>query len=507
MYRVFIVDDEPFIIEGLYDIIDWADYGLEIVGHAGNGQKALEALRHTPVDVLITDISMPVMNGLDLIRGARQQRPELKAIVLSGFSEFEYLKEGMKLGIENYLLKPINVDELSSTLTTTVAKLHSSKTDSLLDAYGKQILKDNTLYRWLMGQIAPAEFRERAELLGLSLNQPYIAVAVLHLQRGDSGRLLEKLNDRLKDKESYAVFRDVDGDLVIAAALPHWVEGKREFLELMAELGEELEEENPVQIGIGSIGQLPDEAVLSYEEAKKSLQYFLIYPEHRLIDYSLLPANERISRPEFPVVWQDYAKLILAKDKDQLLARIAQDFEDMQAIPGVTPEYVQDAALELMVRFKMTLQDIKHTEESDLFRQGFDCIRNASSYTELVEAIGDVACRVIESLVKDVKSPVVHQVLRYIHDHYAEELSLKTLGAHYHIHPVYLGQLFHKEAGETFTEYINKYRVERAKEQLVATNLKVHEIARSVGYWETGYFYKQFKKYVGISPTEYKSLH
>ena len=96
------------------------------------------------------------------------------------------------------------------------------------------------------------------------------------------------------------------------------------------------------------------------------------------------------------------------------------------------------------------------------------------------------------------------QVLQHIEKHYAEELSLKLLGAHYHLHPVYLGQLFHKETGETFAEYINKYRIERAKEQLRSSNLKVHEIARNVGYWETGYFYKQFRKYVGISPTDFK---
>ena len=97
-----------------------------------------------------------------------------------------------------------------------------------------------------------------------------------------------------------------------------------------------------------------------------------------------------------------------------------------------------------------------------------------------------------------MRNPVVNQVLQHIDKHYAEELSLKLLGAQYHLHPVYLGQLFHKETGETFAEYINKYRIERAKEQLRGSNLKVHEIARKVGYWETGYFYKQFRKYVGF---------
>ena len=149
MYKVFIVDDEPFIIEGLYDIVDWSSFGMEIVYHAGNGQAALQALPEQPVDILITDISMPLMNGLDLIREARQLQPELKVIILSGFNEFEYLKEGMKLGIENYLLKPINVDELQSTLRNTAAKLDQLVKPRLEETYGIQMLKDNILYRWL----------------------------------------------------------------------------------------------------------------------------------------------------------------------------------------------------------------------------------------------------------------------------------------------------------------------------------------------------------------------
>jgi Response regulator containing CheY-like receiver domain and AraC-type DNA-binding domain len=118
-----------------------------------------------------------------------------------------------------------------------------------------------------------------------------------------------------------------------------------------------------------------------------------------------------------------------------------------------------------------------------------------------------VAERCVDSLAMDVRSPVVRQVLNEIEEHYADELSLKTLGTRFHIHPVYLGQLFQKEIGESFTEHINKYRIEQAKRLLKTSSLKVHDIARQVGYWETGYFYKQFKKFVGVSPSEFKGLH
>ncbi|MNJ40257.1 HTH-type transcriptional activator Btr [compost metagenome] len=162
--------------------------------------------------------------------------------------------------------------------------------------------------------------------------------------------------------------------------------------------------------------------------------------------------------------------------------------------------------MEWLIRFKMLLQKITHTEEPELYKGGLSQIRRTSTVAGLIEMIKEAAAMTVGLLDRDVKSPVVQQVLNYIHDSYNQDLSLKVLGSMYNIHPVYLGQLFHKEVDETFTEYINRYRIEKAKELLRTTNLKVQEIARNVGYWETGYFYKQFKKYVGISPTEFKGL-
>lgn len=162
--------------------------------------------------------------------------------------------------------------------------------------------------------------------------------------------------------------------------------------------------------------------------------------------------------------------------------------------------------MELVIRFKMELESIRHAEELPLFEQALRRITESETFDDLVSALQQVGTEAIRCLQQDMKNPIVAQVLQHIDEHYAEELSLKLLGAKYHLHPVYLGQLFQKETGETFAEYINKYRIERAKEQLRSSNQKVHEIARNVGYWEIGYFYKQFRKYVGISPTDFKVM-
>ncbi|BBH21950.1 DNA-binding response regulator [Paenibacillus baekrokdamisoli] len=506
MYRVFIVDDEPFIIEGLYDIIDWAGLGLEIVGHAENGRKALEAMKQTLVDILITDISMPVMDGLELIHLVREFHEELKVIVLSGFNEFSYLKEGMRLGIENYLLKPINVEELRSTLINVVDKLDSFKEGQMIAEFNTQILKDNTLHRWLTHQIGESEFVERADLLHIEFNHPYMAAAVLRLEK-DHAEVFELIGKQLKNNRSLTLFRDIDGDLIVLAVMDDVSKGREVFLQVMKDIQEKLVNYRPLRISIGSVECLPDQAAASYRNAKKTQDYFWIYPELELMDYGELPIRQELDQVDFTLDWAVYVKTLISKDKDSLHQQIKSDFSRIQTLSGVMPHDIQNVALEMIVRFKVELKAIRHTDDDpELFYEAFQRVRAAETIDELSETIQDVADMTVDFLISDVKSPVVQQVLNRIDKAYAEELSLKMLGIQYNIHPVYLGQLFHKETGQTFTEFINKYRIDKAKELLTTTNLKVHEIARNVGYWETGYFYKQFKKYVGISPTDYKGL-
>ncbi|NOV00976.1 response regulator transcription factor [Paenibacillus planticolens] len=505
MFRVFIVDDEPFIIEGLYDIIDWAEAGLEIVGHASNGQKALDALKETSVDILLTDISMPVMNGLTLIREARTVHPGLLFIVLSGFDDFSYLKEGMMLGIENYLLKPINIKELKATLNNAVEKLNTFKETRLVQAYSKQVLKDNTLHRWLTHQIAPLEFYERAELLGINLDRAYMVASVLRTE-SDASETFESISTRVESCDWLTSFFDLDGDIVLLAAMDDADLGRQELTQLLRQLQDGMPD-RPLRITIGSVEHLPEQAGQSYAAAKKAQEYFWIYPELQLIDDHDLAVREGNPKANFSLIdWPAYAKLIVAKDGANLCQLIQSDLKRIQSLPGITPQDFQDIAFEMVIHFKMELKAIRHSEEPEVYNQAFHQIRNAVTLEDLEKAILDIAETTVGLLISDVRSPIVQQVLKYIQQSYAEELSLKMLGALYNIHPVYLGQLFHKEINESFTEYINRYRIEKAKELLKTTNAKVLVIAKDVGYWEVGYFYKQFKKYVGISPTDYRGL-
>ncbi|MGO4111635.1 response regulator [Paenibacillus sp. YAF4_2] len=511
MYKVLLVDDEPFITEGLSDAVDWSAFSLEVVGSAEDGEEALERLRELPVDLLITDISMPIMTGLELIRKARELQPQLKVIILSGFNEFNYLKEGMHLGIENYLLKPINFGELEATLSDTVRKLEADKPDRPLGEDEIGILRDNVMTRWVYGRIALPERTERTALLGIDLSKPYVALAIIRFrpEQGstgyDPGDCIADVLAEEMDSLSLIPFRNDEGELVVACCINGDQRNQAKVTEALERVADKWENRHlGPQIALGGIMATAD-AAASYLEARKAQQFFLVRHDRHLLDYADISA-ETAALPSGLFEWEAYAKPILAKDKDELAEVIDRDFTAIQIVESLHPIRARSAAIELMILMKIEVDKLGRADAAEVFQGALDQAVTATTLEGVKKAVRTAAFFAADSFSGEDMSPVIKQALRYIHEHYAEALTLKSLGLQFHIHPNYLGQLFHKQTGDTFTDYLNKFRIDKAKELLADSRLKVNEIARQVGYWETGYFYKQFKKHVGMVPGDFKEL-
>ncbi|CAM3512507.1 response regulator transcription factor [Paenibacillus lupini] len=511
MYKVLLVDDEPFITEGLSDAIDWSAFGLEVVGSAEDGEEALERLRELPVDLLITDISMPIMTGLELIRKARELQPQLKVIILSGFNEFNYLKEGMRLGIENYLLKPINFGELEATLTDTVRKLEADKPEKPLGEDEIGILRDNVMTRWVNGRIALPELTERTTLLDIDLSKPYVALAIIRFRPEQSATgygpddcvadLLTEETDRL----TFVPFRNDEDELVAVCCINGDEQNQAKVTEALERVADKWETRQlGPQIALGGIMSTAD-APASYIQARKAQQFFLVRQDRHLLDYTDISA-ETAALPSGLFEWEAYAKSILAKDKDELAEVIDRDFAAIRMAESLHPIRARGAAIELMILMKIEVDKLGRTDAAEVFQSALDQAVTAATLEGVEKAVRTAAFFTADSFSGEDMSPVIKQALRYIHEHYTEALTLKSLGLQFHIHPNYLGQLFHKQTGDTFTDYLNKFRIDKAKELLADSRLKVNEIARQVGYWETGYFYKQFKKHVGMVPGDFKEL-
>lgn len=420
MYKMLIADDEPFIVEGLKQILNWQEYGIELTDTASNGIEALEIIKKGGADLLITDIKMPKMNGLELIQSVKELKLNTHFIVLSGYDDFDYLKESIKLGIENYLLKPINCEELEETILNVGNKLEYRNLQDLYLNKDIDIIKNNILYRWVNGSISQNELIERASLLDIPLEYSKYIVCILRLlpnadESKDRYDLTQKAGEicskTIKSDNSGIVFCTPENNIVFI------MNDLEESKKLGGHCLNNLEDNLNIKcfFTIGS---------LEHDYSHLSISYFrsLELQQHSI----LLPANSIL----------EYYSFMKNTGKDQTHERL----------------------------LNMLLE------------------KNESI------------------------NPIIKRIVEYIKTNYFSDICLKTLAIDLNANPNYLGQLFKEETGEYFSDYLNMIRINKAKELLQDIRQNTKDISTAVGYKDVNYFYKTFKKYTGISPSEFRNI-
>ena len=400
MYRVFLVDDEPLICKGLRETVEWDSLGLEIAGEAHNGVEAMELIAATHPHILITDIRMPGMDGISLIKAIREQDLNIRIIILSGYSDYQFLKEAIRLGVDGYLLKPIDTDELISNLNNLVNTIEKEQLQTQRLYQGLELLRANTLNRLVTGQIGRSEFDEKAAFLDVSLDaEHYLCALYAPAPEAD-------------DADAYV---DPSAVLAMQRACHPLTEGK----------------------GITFIDS-------------KSHLVFLFYGSSE--------AGVAAS-----------AKAVMA-----CVAAQAREGSGAAPVTRTGP----------MVH---TLEDI--TRSYAAASEGFEPEKP-----------------ILEDDPLDSRwKCVVSRTVDYVSAHYHEALSLKQIACDCGINTSYLGQVFRKATGDSFTNYVNGYRIQKAKELLAGTNLKVYEVSERVGFTDYHYFLKIYKKVTGSVPTDTRS--
>ncbi|MFC0272679.1 response regulator [Metabacillus herbersteinensis] len=499
MYNVFIVDDEPLIIEGMKALLPWEDYGLKVVGEASNGSEALEKLGDCHVDILLTDIMMPIMDGLELISKTKKWYPDIKYIVLSGYQEFEYVKKGMILGIENYLLKPVNEQELLSTLMNSIEKLDKSSNNE--KAY--TILRDNTIWRGLIQDIDVKEWRERIELYNMDFSGQNLSVVLIQLSDKIRSQNISFIRDRIEELIESVCIINPDGELIllVPSTSEDEIKQKLENLNLL------LASNNcgRYHISIGSFVCSIKEICKSYQHAKELSNFRLVLKESGFITEELTTKYTQTNLST-SYKWDDLKRFIVASEKEKAFLWIKGAFDEINSSgKKVAPTVIRGFAIEIVTTMQKEVESHTINQTVGIVKQ----ILEAYSINRLIEILTDFASNIIRKLDQkpEHRSPIIQSVVQYIQEHFDEELSLKTLSFKFHINSIYLGQLFHKETGLVFSEYMNHLRLEKAKKLLRETHLKAGIIGKQVGYSDSAYFYKQFKKVVGITPSAWRMMN
>lgn len=361
MYHLLIADDEPSVCEGLGLIIDWAGYGFQIQGSAQNGKEALEKLAAGDYQLLITDVRMPVLDGLELIETIRARYPELRILIISGYSDFNYAKRAITYGVKGYLLKPIDPEELRQFVLSIKEEL-----------------------------------------------------------------------DRERQKTDTAGTEMTAGETAAAAQSPVW-DLQWDYHQLLTAI----EEVNPSSI-------------------EKEINLFLEEISARSLSGEII-------------------RVLLYNIVFGIVALIKNYHGDNQQLTGVQ---------------EIHGLNINPTDLQPLRKWLFDTSREACDY--------------ILKLRPGKNAKIVNQVKDYIASNYAEPLSLRSIAGFFYMNPAYLGQLFKNAVGENFNTYLNKIRIAQVRKMMLQSDAKIHEIIEKAGYRNPEYFYRQFRRYTGMSFADYK---
>lgn len=501
MYKVLLVDDEPLITIGLKALLDWADYGFEIVSTAESGEEALAYLKENQIDILVTDIMMGEMTGLELIKEVKILQPKVKCIVLTGYQEFGFIKQGLLLGIENYLVKPVDEEELLKTIRNVGDKLNAVTEGN--QEQEPSTLMDNTLWRFLNGEIDKNDCLERLSFYNIQFNQPYYNVSILSFENYHKAEISKDIRKYIEEHYSVVCLYSPNQEILIIFGGTSEEELILFNQSLVHDFNSEQSKPGIFYLSMGKPVKTVEDLEESFAIAREySLLQLYSNPNVLISERLTIDKQEEIKKQQ---EFKDNIVKLLLKADEEALQMVDSYFQGITSKSSfISPQAVKKYTYDLISYIHYSLQ----SDDLSYYTAAVEKVVYSKDIHQMMTILKEYCRELILSIHNQVnmRSPIVQNVLDFIHVHFDQGVSLKTLGQQFHVNAIYLGQLFQKEVGVVFSEYLNRYRLEKAKELLKTTHYRAGEIGKKVGYSDTTYFYKQFRKTVGATPSEWRKI-
>lgn len=503
MLQVLLVDDEPWVLEGLRSMVNWQRHGFEVCAEAMDGSSAMMMITKLRPDLVLTDIRMPAVSGLEMIEQARRtiaKPPQF--IILSGYDDFEYAKIAMRNRVADYLLKPIDEEEIELVLARISQRITEDRITAQLWSHQQSLVINHMLNRLVQGESDEGLEKEAAALLKWQEDTEVRCVLVeasphLHSLLPAIQRSLSSAGRTFQDS------RNRIGIVVSAADME-----KSQLEELLEQICQEYS--TPEQ-----------QVVLAVSERAHGLRSI-----RKLYRQALDICTAKQSEGKSGVYWHcarsvsDGTEGGAKYGVKQLLTQIAAGQSDgMKAaaeeifaalarsrsgIPAVTA-FIANLELELCRYI------VRSGGDADLFmqqmREGGGALAELEDYAALKAYMLRLCAEAADLFVRlqhEHEQNTIRQVIQYVDEQFRSKLKLRGLADRFHMNPAYLGQAFKKQTGMPFNDYINTKRVEEAKRLLKRSQLKISDVARQVGYSNTDYFISKFKQATGVLPSVYK---
>lgn len=491
LYKVYLLDDEPYILEGLKYIVPWQEYGFKIVGSSSNGKDGFDNIITQNIDLIITDIMMPNMTGLELISKLKKEKYNTNFLVLSAFQEFKYVKEAINMGAENYLLKPIDTEELSNNLKSIYQKI-KKKEEQIID---KNIVKNNLLLK-LITENYDENIINELNRLNIKFND--YRYCIINIEVNDESYNIEDIT--FKNKSILHVKNKSNIYLIIDE---HNLDDT--IMELIELKNYMINKSGPIlYISIGSLVNNIREINNSFKASMEVNEYKIIHPNKSWIKIY----KEKIDINNYDNIEFEELKIILVnKEFIKTEEYINAIFSKLRCDEKLTPKQIKMKSIEIFLSVYNYFNESKVIKDLHKY---FDYIINNNNTLDDIQIQLINMIRYIQSKLEqaeDSMSPVIIKLLDYIEENYKYDLNLKEISDKLNINSIYLGQLFQREIGILFSDYLNNFRINKAKKLLLDTNLKASEIGMLVGYRNKNYFYRKFKSIAGLTPSEWKKIN
>lgn len=525
MLQVLLVDDEPFIVQGLSVLVDWEKQGFEIAGKAANGKEALEFLKERKVDLVIADIKMPEMSGLELLKIVKEEAiSDAYFVILSGYSDFNYAKQAIRYECMDYILKPVQSEELLETLSKVANRHQSSEQKKKEDSKKEKAYLSRNVISILAGKYDQVNVDYVAKYIRLSEKMRYIDIEI------DDRALSEELSEEKKrnlQRQLYQHCMDFLGEeydthcIFDVANHEHGYDIGFLYCGYMAE-EKKLSEQQYLDSFIKALNEkmkIPilmfvGELVKSLQELSESFRTAAIVKSFQDFSpgrsISFYEEENRKNNDGTVLCKQSLDELVQSVEQNNQVAinqNVEKLYQEMNNL-GMDARLVDlNISYLLFQLIHLAAEQDDHVNQEEIMHyisaNAFDRGTMRGSEKHLRRFAHEYA-EYLAQLRKNVSRGVLSDIEKEIRENYAANLTLKELSKKYYINSAYLGQIFRKKYGQGFKEYLNSYRMEQAANMLLRTDMKVYEIAEQVGYHDLDYFINRFIAAKGCTPAKFR---
>ncbi|WP_339179515.1 response regulator [Oceanobacillus sp. FSL W7-1293] len=508
MYRILIVDDEKDERNVIRFLLKKFDFELEIV-EASNGKEAFEELVRSPADILLTDVQMPFVNGIELATKVRERYDDIEIIFFSGHDDFNFVKKALTLRADNYILKPVKPEEFNQTMTEVMRNIRKRKEEQEKREVNQLFIKQHILYR-LLNQTPIDILKNEYPFLNFDFLNDYNRMILVHSDTAFLDSLFEEENEYFYEVIKRATF-DSKYDVInlnpfqIVLLFKDNLRIPITYKEAATQIQQKIQETYGINcvLSVSNHMKNPVQMAQTYNELEGYLKDRFFYSDVFIypIDTPLTDSKEY---KEDEYLLEEIEKALQQADTIELEKKITVIIQKYDKRTKTSQGYLRFLFARVLQLFFQTMPEYS----KDSMNRYIELIYSYKHFSDIKQTLLEVQRKVIKGLEEEKNSSkhVIEIVKQYIVENIEKDLGLDMLAEKVYLTPGYLSDKFKQDTGVGINKYIKQVRMNKAEELLSNTNMKVNTISKTIGYKNDSYFIRIFREHLGVSPKKYREM-